>query len=292
DEELCHNFLSVVATTNDEGSELLVCGTNSFSPICTTYTVSYMSSGLVMVRGEDFSGKQRCPYGPNQPSAAIFTGGSLYAGTYQAFTGVSPVVSRSMGDNTPLKTASIDEAMNRKCPRFVKMIEDDKRVLVFFNEMQKLSSGEVRMVAQVGQVCKNDVGGDRVLSRMWTTFIKSRLNCSYNGFYLNELRDVTEAKFVNGVETIFATFSTPEDSLAGAAVCSFTMNAIREALHGAFLVGSDPSAQTVGTSPAASRHPASCPSEKMTDSELFFIKSHPQMKEQVPATGKKKRLYH
>uniref|UniRef100_H2Y5I3 Sema domain-containing protein n=1 Tax=Ciona savignyi TaxID=51511 RepID=H2Y5I3_CIOSA len=106
--ELCHNFLSVVETTNDQGSEILVCGSNSFSPICTTYAVSVLSSGLALLRGDDFSGKQRCPFGPDQRSAAIFTGGSLYAGTYQAFTGVSPVVSRTMGEKAPLKTPTTD----------------------------------------------------------------------------------------------------------------------------------------------------------------------------------------
>lgn len=45
---------------------------------------------------------------------------------------------------------------------------------------------------------------------MFTTFLKSRLNCSYNGFYLNQLKDVTDPIIIGEDSIVFATFSTPE----------------------------------------------------------------------------------
>lgn len=67
------------------------------------------------------------------------------------------------------------------------------------------------------KVCKNDKGGQHVLVRQWTTFVKSRLNCSLNGFYFDQLQDVSDPVEVpigdgsNTTETmVFATFTTPE----------------------------------------------------------------------------------
>jgi len=47
------------------------------------------------------------------------------------------------------------------------------------------------ILSRVAQVCKRDVGGNRVLRQTWTSFFKARLNCSIPGsfpFYLDEIR--------------------------------------------------------------------------------------------------------
>nr|CAB3263218.1 uncharacterized protein LOC104266434 [Phallusia mammillata] len=276
-DELCYNYNSVFEALDEEGNEFLVCGTDSYNPNCTKYQAIKSSDGrveLINFGSGYFSGKQRCPFGPNQPSASLFTGESLYSGTFQAFSGGSPVISRTMGGMPPLRTPDAAETINE--PSFVGMAEDEDRVFIFFNEIQILPGGERRTVAQVGQICKRDNGGERVLQRMWTTFIKSRLNCSYNGFYLNELRDITKPTMANGQAVIYATFVTPENSLPGSAVCSYTLDSIREALQGPFL------AQTSSTpAPSKSHHPGLCPDEKPSDAELLFIKSSPQMANQA-----------
>lgn len=62
-------------------------------------------------------------------------------------------------------------------------------------------------------MCKNDRGGSpRVLEKQWTSFLKSRLNCSIPGdshFYFNILQAVTDVIHINGRDVVMATFSTP-----------------------------------------------------------------------------------
>jgi hypothetical protein len=46
----------------------------------------------------------------------------------------------------------------------------------------------------VGRVCKNDKGGAHKFNNKWTSFLKSRLNCSLPGdvpFYFNEIQATT-----------------------------------------------------------------------------------------------------
>lgn len=66
---------------------------------------------------------------------------------------------------------------------------------------------------RVARVCKNDRGGSpRVLEKQWTSFLKSRLNCSIPGdshFYFNILQAVTDVIHINGKDVVMATFSTP-----------------------------------------------------------------------------------
>lgn len=66
---------------------------------------------------------------------------------------------------------------------------------------------------RVARVCKDDRGGSpRVLEKQWTSFLKSRLNCSIPGdshFYFNILQAVTDVIHINGRDVVMATFSTP-----------------------------------------------------------------------------------
>lgn len=71
---------------------------------------------------------------------------------------------------------------------------------------------------RVARVCKNDRGGSpRVLEKQWTSFLKSRLNCSIPGdshFYFNILQAVTDVIHINGRDVVMATFSTPYNRYA------------------------------------------------------------------------------
>ncbi len=47
------------------------------------------------------------------------------------------------------------------------------------------------MYSRVARVCKSDQGGPNKYKKSWTSFLKSRLNCSLPGeypFYFNHLR--------------------------------------------------------------------------------------------------------
>ena len=48
--------------------------------------------------------------------------------------------------------------------------------------------------SRVARVCKNDEGGANKFRNRWTTFLKTRLNCSVPGdypFYFNEIQSTT-----------------------------------------------------------------------------------------------------
>lgn len=85
-------------------------------------------------------------------------------------------------------------------------------VLSYLNVTLQLCLGQV-VFPRVARVCKNDRGGSpRVLEKQWTSFLKSRLNCSIPGdshFYFNILQAVTDVIHISGRDVVMATFSTP-----------------------------------------------------------------------------------
>ena len=49
-----------------------------------------------------------------------------------------------------------------------------------------------RVYSRVARVCKNDMGGPKRFKRTWTSYVKTRLNCSVSGefpFYFDEIRE-------------------------------------------------------------------------------------------------------
>lgn len=107
------------------------------------------------------------------------------------------------------------------------------------------------MYSRVARVCKWDKGGPHRFRNRWTTYLKSRLNCSIPGefpFYFNEIREffcesfseVTRAnsswhslesssELVEGAygntnsRLIYGVFSTPNNAIAGSAICAFSL---------------------------------------------------------------------
>lgn len=59
------------------------------------------------------------------------------------------------------------------------------------------------MYSRVARVCKWDKGGPHRFRNRWTTFLKSRLNCSIPGdfpFYFNEIRKKSKSIYNNLVK--------------------------------------------------------------------------------------------
>ncbi|KAI1235304.1 Semaphorin-4B, partial [Lamprotornis superbus] len=70
---------------------------------------------------------------------------------------------------------------------------DDDKVYFFFSETGKeFDYFENTIVSRIARVCKGDQGGERVLQRRWTTFLKAQLLCSHpeDGFPFNVLQDI------------------------------------------------------------------------------------------------------
>ena len=72
-------------------------------------------------------------------------------------------------------------------------LADGDYVYFFFREtaVEYINCGKT-VYSRVGRVCKNDKGGPHRWANRWTSFLKSRLNCSLPGdfpFYFNEIRE-------------------------------------------------------------------------------------------------------
>uniref|UniRef100_A0A672MFG0 Sema domain-containing protein n=1 Tax=Sinocyclocheilus grahami TaxID=75366 RepID=A0A672MFG0_SINGR len=152
---------------------------------------------------------------------------------------------------------------------------------------------------RVARVCKNDRGGSqRVLEKQWTSFLKTRLNCSIPGdshFYFNILQAVTDVIHISGHDVVMATFSTPYNSIPGSAVCAYDMAEISAAFTGRFKEQKSPDSTwtPVPEEKVPRPRPGVCAgsssgekfkvSNEFPDETLNFIKLHPLMDEAVPS---------
>ncbi|XP_067377147.1 semaphorin-6A isoform X2 [Channa argus] len=288
----CHNFIKVLLQQNDD--TLFVCGTNAFNPSCRTYKTDTLEA-----LGEEISGMARCPYDAKHANVALFADGKLYSATVTDFLAIDAVIYRSLGDSPTLRTVKHDSKWLKE-PYFVQAVDYGDFIYFFFREiaMEYNTMGKV-VFPRVARVCKNDRGGSpRVLEKQWTSFLKSRLNCSIPGdshFYFNILQAVTDVIHINGRDVVMATFSTPYNSIPGSAVCAYDMAEVANTFTGRFKEQKSPDStwtpfpeekvpkprpgSCAGT-PTAERYKVS---NEFPDDTLNFIKMHPLMDEAVPS---------
>ncbi|CAK6950672.1 semaphorin-6A isoform X1 [Scomber scombrus] len=288
----CHNFIKVLLQQNDD--TLFVCGTNAFNPSCRTYKMDTLEA-----MGEEISGMARCPYDTKHANVALFADGKLYSATVTDFLAIDAVIYRSLGDSPTLRTVKHDSKWLKE-PYFVQAVNYGDFIYFFFREiaMEYNTMGKV-VFPRVARVCKNDRGGSpRVLEKQWTSFLKSRLNCSIPGdshFYFNILQAVTEVIHINGRDVVMATFSTPYNSIPGSAVCAYDMADVANTFTGRFKEQKSPDStwtpfpeekvpkprpgNCAGT-PSMERYKVS---NEFPDDTLNFIKMHPLMDEAVPS---------
>lgn len=186
-ESECHNYVRVFARISD--TQILLCGTNSYKPLCRYYTIQDVAPNSDKSRFElskEIEAQGRCPYNPNHNSTYVFADGHLYSATVADFSGGDPLIYRD-----PQRTEQFDfKQLNQ--PAFVSAVDYNGYVFFFFREvaMEYMNCGKT-IYSRVGRVCKNDKGGPHSFSKIWTSFLKSRLNCSMPGefpFYFDEIR--------------------------------------------------------------------------------------------------------
>ncbi|XP_061784342.1 semaphorin-6A isoform X4 [Nerophis lumbriciformis] len=288
----CHNFIKVLLQQNDD--TLFVCGTNAFNPSCRTYMMDTLEA-----LGEEISGMARCPYDAKHANVALFADGRLYSATVTDFLAIDAVIYRSLGDSPTLRTVKHDSKWLKE-PYFVQAVNYGDFIYFFFREiaMEYNTMGKV-VFPRVARVCKNDRGGSpRVLEKQWTSFLKSRLNCSIPGdshFYFNILQAVTDVIHINGKDVVMATFSTPYNSIPGSAVCAYDMAEVANTFTGRFKEQKSPDSTwtpfpedrvpkprpgNCAGSPSMERYKVS---NEFPDDTLNFIKMHPLMDEAVPS---------
>ncbi|XP_041642780.1 semaphorin-6A isoform X2 [Cheilinus undulatus] len=288
----CHNFIKVLLQQNND--TLFVCGTNAFNPSCRTYKTDTLEA-----LGEEISGMARCPYDAKHANVALFADGKLYSATVTDFLAIDAVIYRSLGDSPTLRTVKHDSKWLKE-PYFVQAVNYGDFIYFFFREiaMEYNTMGKV-VFPRVARVCKNDRGGSpRVLEKQWTSFLKSRLNCSIPGdshFYFNILQAVTDVIHINGKDVVMATFSTPYNSIPGSAVCAYDMAEVANTFTGRFKEQKSPDSTWTPfpEEKVPKPRPGSCAgtasmerykvSNEFPDDTLNFIKMHPLMDEAVPS---------
>ncbi|CAG9813142.1 unnamed protein product [Phaedon cochleariae] len=264
---------------------LLLCGTNAFKPICREYNV--LSRNYTVEKEKP--GQAVCPYDPHHNSTAIYVDGDLYTGTVADFSGMDPIIYRE-----PLQTEQYD-SMSLNAPDFVGSMTQGDFVYFFFREtaVEYINCGKA-VYSRVARVCKNDRGGPHRFRNRWTSFLKSRLNCSVTGefpFSFNEIQSATElidGKYGDAqAQLIYGTFTTPPNSISGSAVCAFSLQDITDTFEGNF---KEQQALNANWLPVLGNkvpdpRPGQCHNDSRTlpDLTLNFIKAHSLMDESVPS---------
>uniref|UniRef100_A0A8K9WMW7 Sema domain, immunoglobulin domain (Ig), short basic domain, secreted, (semaphorin) 3B n=1 Tax=Oncorhynchus mykiss TaxID=8022 RepID=A0A8K9WMW7_ONCMY len=295
----CVNYVKMVHHYNR--THLYTCGTGAFHPTCAFVEVGQKMEDHVFridpSKMED--GKGKSPYDPRHPAASVLIGDELYAGVATDLMGRDFTIFRSLGGRPSIRTEQHDSRWLNE-PKFVGSFwvpesenPDDDKIFFFFRETAVEAQGLGKSTySRIGQLCRNDMGGQRSLVNKWTTFLKTRLICSVPGSdgsdtYFDELRDVfllqTKDRKNPLVYTVFSTSSV----FKGSAVCIYTMNDIRRAFLGPFAHKEGPNYQWVpfqGKVPYP--RPGMCPSKTFgsfestkgfPDDVIQFARHHPLM---------------
>nr|XP_046909276.1 semaphorin-5A-like isoform X1 [Dermatophagoides farinae]XP_046909278.1 semaphorin-5A-like isoform X1 [Dermatophagoides farinae] len=240
--EECHNFITTlleIPTMNYKDKQILVCGTNAYSPECE---IRRLTDSFEMV-SKSISINSYGPYW-NTTSLLTTTGEFFYGGPLD-LRGIDSSIFKQkeiVPPKSPLATY-LDRRIVRSVQHdsnwisadanFVFSFEFNQHVYFLFREtaVEYLNVGK-RVYSRIGRVCKDDPGW----RESWTSFLKARINCSLPGsfpFYFDEIQSVDLINY-GGTPTLYAIFNTPQNSIHGSAVCAFTMDSVLEAFRGPF----------------------------------------------------------
>lgn len=275
----CQNYIRVLSVIGPD--LLLVCGTNCYSPLCRHY---HYTDGQYQVERE-FSGRGYAPYDPTHNSTSLYTSGHLYAATVADFSGTDSLIIKDS-----LRTEQYDYK-HLNAPDFVSSLEDEEHVYFFFREaaVEYMNCGK-SIYSRVARVCKNDEGGSHKFRNRWTTFLKSRLNCSVPGeypFYFNEIQSTTGFfRDPSDNRIFYGVFTTPGNAILGSAVCRFSLDDLEKSFEATFKNQESlqsnwlPMSHTQIPTP----RPGRCYNQSTTlpESSLHFIKNHCLMDKSVP----------
>uniref|UniRef100_A0A8C0GM94 Semaphorin 3B n=1 Tax=Chelonoidis abingdonii TaxID=106734 RepID=A0A8C0GM94_CHEAB len=283
----CMNFIKILHLYNR--THLYACGTGAFHPTC-----AFVEVGQRMEVGPSSTpakGQMRDALPAPTPRASP----ELYSGVATDLMGRDFTIFRSLGLRPSIRTEQHDSRWLNE-PKFVDVFwipesenPDDDKIYFFFREtavegQQGLGKASF---ARIGQICRNDLGGQRSLVNKWTTFLKARLVCSVPGSdggdtFFDELREW------RGCPPHALACCFPHSSVfRGSAVCLYNMHDIRRAFLGPFAHKEGPNYQWVsyqGRVPYP--RPGMCPSKTFgtfsstkdfPDDVIQFARNHPLM---------------
>lgn len=228
-EDDCRNYIMVL---HNVGHRVYVCGTNAFSPQCSWRRLD----NLKVTSWE--KGVAKCPFNPHSNITTLMTdNGDIFVGSPTDFSGSDPAILRFTDvsrDNRMLRTNQYNSKLLND-PQFVGSFERGDFVYFVFREtaVEFINCGKV-VYSRIARVCKNDQGGKILMKENWASFLKARLNCSLPGKYPFYFDEVQSISYSHEEEMLYATFTTPENSIHGSAVCAFNISAIDAAFAGPF----------------------------------------------------------
>ncbi|GJQ66987.1 hypothetical protein Trydic_g21919 [Trypoxylus dichotomus] len=283
-EDDCQNYIRILVPLPE--NQILVCGTNSYKPLCRYYSVE---NGEYIFEKE-VDGRGKCPYDPEHNSTAVFSNGQLYSATVADLSGGDPLIYRE-----PQRT-ELSNLKQLNGPNFVSSIPFGEYVFFFYREtaVEYINCGKV-IYSRVARVCKNDKGGPYKFSDRWTSFLKTRLNCSVPGeypFYFDEIQSTTDIisgkyGFDDEMQVIYGTLTTPSNAIGGSAICAYSMKDILAAFEGTFKHQETMNSNwlPIPEDKLPEERPGKCvrDSRVLPENIVNFVKTHSLMENAVPA---------
>lgn len=275
----CFNFIRVLVPVNQ--TCLYTCGTYAFSPYCSYINLenfSLVSAGQGQPLLQD--GKGQCPFDPRHKYTAILVDGELYTGTMNNFQGNEPIISRALGSRTLLKTDAFLRWLNVDAGFVASAnIPGDEKVYFFFEETaEEFDFFEKLTVSRVARVCKNDVGGEKVLQKKWTTFLKAQLTCFQPGhFPFNVIHHSFVLPQPGGGAVFYGVFTSQWQmgDAGSTAVCAFNLEDIERVFSGKYKeLNKESSRWTTYSDGVPEPRPGSCSVPPSADKVLTFMKNH------------------
>lgn len=157
--------------------------------------------------------------------------------------------------------------------------------------MEYMNCGKT-VYSRIGRVCKNDRGGPYPSGDRWTSFLKTRLNCSVPGdfpFYFDEIQSTSV--IIDGVyggdnqSVIYAVFTTPQNAIGGSAICSFTIDSILDSFDGQFKAQKDSQSNwlPIPDDKIPEPRPGKCVDDSRTlpSISVNFVKTHTLMESTI-----------
>ncbi|XP_062962551.1 semaphorin-4A [Cynocephalus volans] len=282
-ETQCFNFIRVLVPFNT--THLYACGTFAFSPACTF--IGLQDSHLLPISEDKvMEGKGQSPFDPAHKHTAVLVDGMLYSGTMNNFLGSEPILMRTLGSQPVLKTDTFLRWLHPDAS-FVAAIPSTQVVYFFFEETaSEFDFFEKLHTSRVAQVCKNDVGGEKLLQKKWTTFLKAQLLCAQPGqLPFNVIRHaVLLPDDINAAPRIYAVFTSQWQvgETRSSAVCAFSLTDIEHVFLGKYKeLNKETSRWTTYRGHETYPRPGSCSVGPSSDKALTFMKNHFLMDEQV-----------
>uniref|UniRef100_A0AC35TJ43 Sema domain-containing protein n=1 Tax=Rhabditophanes sp. KR3021 TaxID=114890 RepID=A0AC35TJ43_9BILA len=287
--EECHNYIRVVSR-QPRTTKLLICGTNSFKPLCRVIEERITENAIKLFQ---FSGVGIVSYDPLYQTTFVRDGDLMYASSVTDFDSTDPLIYRrnvSLQTPTDLGIRTVkDDFRFLNSPQFVGSFLDSDFIYFWLREEAiECDNCDPIIYSRVVRVCRSDKGGPRQYSNEWTSFVKARLNCSISGRYPFYFDHIESIAFNKDRRTVYATFTSSLAGIAQSAICGYDLGSINDIFTNSVYSGMN-NQQNVWRMKKASNskgryRPGSClkDSKQMSENDISWAKANALVRDVVP----------